>query len=166
MDNTENIKSEEEKPVVITETVLPKKKRKFSWTPARKAAFEKCIAARKQGIKPKVVPAILEKPVEKVVEQKQIKEESDSDDSLSLSSSSSESVTPTKKDRKKKSVKKVIRKQFHKINKQLEDMKKHLKKKPSIPRKTVKRLPPQEESDSDKEQSKPYSPPQPSYYFV
>ena len=39
----------------VVETVeKPKKaKRKFEWTPKRKAAFEKCVAARKSQIEPK-----------------------------------------------------------------------------------------------------------------
>ena len=57
---TENVNNTEtntpvSKPV---ETVEAKKKtkRKFEWTPKRKAAFEKCVAARKNQIqtKPKI----------------------------------------------------------------------------------------------------------------
>ena len=43
------------KTIEVAETVeKPKKqKRKFEWTPKRKAAFEKCVAARKCQIEPK-----------------------------------------------------------------------------------------------------------------
>ena len=41
---------------IVNETVLNKQKRKFTWTPARKAAFEKCVAARKNSVVKKVVP--------------------------------------------------------------------------------------------------------------
>ena len=41
-------------PVVVETVEKPKKqKRKFEWTPKRKAAFEKCVAARKCQIEPK-----------------------------------------------------------------------------------------------------------------
>ena len=43
------------KTIEVAETVeKPKKqKHKFEWTPKRKAAFEKCVAARKCQIEPK-----------------------------------------------------------------------------------------------------------------
>ena len=39
--------------VVETLEKPKKQKRKFEWTPKRKAAFEKCVAARKSQIEPK-----------------------------------------------------------------------------------------------------------------
>ena len=53
MDNTDKKTDKETVAVLPEETVSGKKKytRKFTWTPARKAAFEKCIAARKTGAK-------------------------------------------------------------------------------------------------------------------
>ena len=58
--STDNVNNTETKPSVSkpVETVEDKKKpkRKFEWTPKRKAAFEKCVAARKNKIqtKPKI----------------------------------------------------------------------------------------------------------------
>ena len=73
----------------VAETVeKPKKqKRKFEWTPKRKAAFEKCVAARKSQIEPKQ-------------KLKTIKEDDDSSISSadsSLSSSSEEYRKPRRK---------------------------------------------------------------------
>ena len=97
----------------VAETVeKPKKqKRKFEWTPKRKAAFEKCVAARKNQIEPKQ-------------KLKTIKEDDDSSISSadsSLSSSSEEYRKPRRKG---------LKKQFYRLKKDLiYNMKKHLKKK-------------------------------------
>jgi len=61
MDNNANNDKKSDKetvPVLPEETASGKKKytRKFTWTPARKAAFEKCIAARKTGAKTESKP--------------------------------------------------------------------------------------------------------------
>jgi hypothetical protein len=94
----------------VTETVeKPKKtKRKFEWTPKRKAAFEKCVAARKNQIQPK---------------RKTVRAEDSSDSSVtsSLSSSSEEYKKPKRKG---------LKKQFYRLKKDLiYNMKKQLKKK-------------------------------------
>jgi len=79
VNNTET-NTQVSKPV---ETVEAKKKtkRKFEWTPKRKAAFEKCVAARKNQIqtKPKIS-----------------KHDSSSSSDSDLSSSSSEEYKKTK----------------------------------------------------------------------
>ena len=87
-----------------------KQKRKFEWTPKRKEAFEKCVAARKNQIQ---VPK--EKP-----KNRKIYSSSSSDTSVS-SSSSEEYKRPKRKG---------IKKQFHKLKKDLiYNMKKSLQKK-------------------------------------
>jgi hypothetical protein len=61
MENTNDNDNKSESKVATSknnegaETVeKPKKqKRKFEWTPKRKAAFEKCVAARKNRLQPK-----------------------------------------------------------------------------------------------------------------
>ena len=94
----------------IVETVeKPKKaKRKFEWTPKRKAAFEKCVAARKNQIQPK---------------RKTVKDDESSVSSLESSiSSSSEEYRKLKR--------KGLKKQFYRLKKDLiYNMKKQLKKK-------------------------------------
>ena len=93
----------------VVETVeKPKKaKRKFEWTPKRKAAFEKCVAARKNQIQPK----------RKIVKD----DSSDSSVNSSLSSSSEEYKKPRRKG---------LKKQFYRLKKDLiYNMKKQLKKK-------------------------------------
>ena len=112
MDNAnDNVnKSEPKKDTVVVETVeKPKKqKRKFEWTPKRKAAFEKCVAARKNQLQPK--------------KQNKKKEEVSSSSDSSISSSSSEEY--------KKPKRKGLKKQFTKLKKDLlYSMKKQLKKK-------------------------------------
>ena len=99
-------------PVVVETVEKPKKqKRKFEWTPKRKAAFEKCVAARKNQLQPK--PKL-----------KTIKEEYESSVSTadsSLSSSSEEYKKPKRKG---------LKKQFYRLKKDLiYNMKKQLKKK-------------------------------------
>ena len=87
-----------------------KQKRKFEWTPKRKEAFEKCVAARKNQIQ---VPK--EKP-----KNRKIYSSSSSD--TSVSSSSSEEYKRPKRN--------GIKKQFHKLKKDLiYNMKKSLQKK-------------------------------------
>ena len=93
--------------------------RKFSWTPARKAAFEKCIAARKKGLKPKLPEAKPEakpqpdsepelmKP--KLKRQREVIEESSSSDD-ELSASSVESIkVPVKKRKSAKPKKQLLK---------------------------------------------------------
>ena len=55
IDNKSESKLSTSNPTEDVETVQkPKKqKRKFEWTPKRKAAFEKCVAARNSHIEPK-----------------------------------------------------------------------------------------------------------------
>ena len=88
-----------------------KQKRKFEWTPKRKEAFEKCVAARKNQIQvPKSKP-------------KDRKVYSSSSSDTSLSSSSSE-------EKYKKPKRKGIKKQFYKLKKDLiYNMKKSLQTK-------------------------------------
>ena len=89
-DNKTDSKLSTSKAVDSVETVeKPKKqKRKFEWTPKRKAAFEKCVAARKNQLQPKL---------------KTIKEDDSSVSSVdsSLSSSSEEYKKPKRKGLKK-----------------------------------------------------------------
>ena len=97
-DNKNDSKLSTSKATESVETVeKPKKqKRKFEWTPKRKAAFEKCVAARKNQIQPKL---------------KTIKEEDDSSVSSadsSLSSSSEEYKRPKRKG---------LKKQFYRLKK-------------------------------------------------
>jgi hypothetical protein len=145
-----------ETPKVPEETVSEKKKltRKFTWTPARKAAFEKCVAARKNGLQskptkkdePKVTESV-EKP--KLLKYKQ-EVESSSSDELS-SSSSDESIKPMKKKSKK------TKKQFKKLKNDLEKIKKQIQKKKRIVRKrkpkpkALQQIEASSESDSDSE---------------
>ena len=77
-DNKNESKVATSKNIEVAETVeKPKKqKRKFEWTPKRKAAFEKCVAARKSQIEPKV-------------KMKSIKEEKAEDDDSSVSTANS-----------------------------------------------------------------------------
>ena len=95
-DNKNDTKVSTSNSTVVAETVeKPKKqKRKFEWTPKRKAAFEKCVAARKSQIEPKQ-------------KLKTIKEEYDSSVSTadsSLSSSSEEYKKPRRKGLKNSSI--------------------------------------------------------------
>jgi hypothetical protein len=91
-----------------------KQKRKFEWTPKRKAAFEKCVAARKSQIEPKA-------------KLKSIKEEKDEDDS---SISTADSSLNSSSEEYKKPRRKGLKKQFYRLKKDLVyNMKKQLKKK-------------------------------------
>ena len=102
MDNasTENVNNTESKPPVskTVETVDAKKisKRKFEWTPKRKAAFEKCVAACKNQMQTKTKNSKMDQS-----------SSSDSD----LSSSSSEEY--------RKPNRRGLKKQFHKLKKDL-----------------------------------------------
>lgn len=52
-ESTEELKSNHETVSNLSNSNLnskPKQKRRFSWTPARRAAFEKCVAARKKSV--------------------------------------------------------------------------------------------------------------------
>jgi hypothetical protein len=102
IDNKNEAKVSMSKSIDVAETVeKPKKqKRKFEWTPKRKAAFEKCVEARKSQIEPKQ-------------KLKAIKEEDDSSVSTadsSLSSSSEEYNKPRRKG---------LKKQFYRLKKDL-----------------------------------------------
>lgn len=101
-DNTNDPNTLSSKTVETVEK--PKKqKRKFEWTPKRKEAFEKCVAARKNQIQVQVQP----KP-----KQKNRKIYSSSSSDTSISSSSSE-------EKYKKPKRKGIKKQFYKLKKDL-----------------------------------------------
>ena len=98
--STDNGNNNETKPSVSkpVETVEDKKKpkRKFEWTPKRKAAFEKCVAARKNQMQTKTKNSKMDQS-----------SSSDSD----LSSSSSEEY--------RKPNRRGLKKQFHKLKKDL-----------------------------------------------
>ena len=191
MDSTTNNNSETAPPNISNQTVLPKQKqkRKFSWTPARKAAFEKCIAARKKQLGSKVEksqpkvdnssPQPLPPPPPPKPTPETSKESSDSDsDSDALSSSSSEATPPPKRKvtKKKTITKRKLHKQFQRMKEELSaDMKKHLRKvkrerqRPPLPEpQPVYHPPPQyhqsyEEDQQDDEDDYPQSS---NYYFV
>ena len=107
MDNLDKKTDKEAVAVLPEETVSGKKKytRKLTWTPARKAAFDKCIAAQKTGAKTESKPESKPEPKpepEPEIKKPQLKrqkeviyESSSSEDELS--SSSSESIQPTPK---------------------------------------------------------------------
>ena len=98
--STDNVNNNETKPSVSkpVETVEDKKKpkRKFEWTPKRKAAFEKCVAARKNQMQTKTKNSKMDQS-----------SSSDSD----LSSSSSEEYRKPKR--------RGLKKQLHKLKKDL-----------------------------------------------
>ena len=177
MDNTDKKTDKETVAVLPEETVSGKKKytRKFTWTPARKAAFEKCIAARKTGAKteskpePKPEPKPETKPEpEPEIKKPQLKrhkeviyESSSSEDELS--SSSSESIQPTPKKYKSNKTKK----QFLRINKELENIKRAINK--TKPRAKPKReyTPQPIVSEDEVETETPITHKKiPSYYFI
>ena len=111
-DNTNDPNTLSSKTVETVEK--PKKqKRKFEWTPKRKEAFEKCVAARKNQIQVQVQPK---------QKQKNRKIYSSSSSDTSVSSSSSEEYKRPKR--------KGIKKQFYKLKKDLiYNMKKSLQPK-------------------------------------
>ena len=96
-DNANNTETNTQvsKPVETVE-VKKKPKRKFEWKPKRKAAFEKCVAARKNQIQTKPKNSKMDQSTS-----------SDSD----LSSSSSEEYRKPKR--------RGLKKQFHKLKKDL-----------------------------------------------
>jgi hypothetical protein len=102
-DNKNDTKVSTSNSTVVAETVeKPKKqKRKFEWTPKRKAAFEKCVAARKSQIEPKQ-------------KLKTIKEEEDDSSVSTADSSLSSSSEEYKKPRRK-----GLKKQFYRLKKDL-----------------------------------------------
>ena len=81
IDNKNDTKLSTSNTSVVAETVeKPKKqKRKFEWTPKRKAAFEKCVAARKSQIVPK-------QKLNSIKEEEEDSSVSTADSSLSSSS--------------------------------------------------------------------------------
>jgi hypothetical protein len=129
-----------------------KQKRRFKWTPARKAAFDKCVAARKKGIENKTkmedpkkddtvkdtteVIASADSSISKKMVvgnssssrsellQKKTKRNdvSFSSSESSSSESSSESVEIPLKTISKKN------RSYHKLEKEIRDLKKHVKK--------------------------------------
>ena len=153
------------------ETVSGKKKytRKFTWTPARKAAFEKCIAARKTGAKPESKPESKPEPEPepeikkpKLKRQKEVIYESSSSED-ELSSSSSDSIQPNPKKRESNKTKK----QFLRLNKELENIKRAINK--TKPRAKPKReyIPQPIESEDEVETETPITNKKiPSYYFI
>ena len=171
MDNNDKKTDKDAVVVLPEETVSGKKKytRKFTWTPARKAAFEKCIAARKTGAKPESKPESKPEPEPepeikkpKLKRQKEVIYESSSSED-ELSSSSSESIQPTPKKRKSSKTKK----QFLKLNKELENIKRAINK--TKPRAKPKReyIPQPIESEDEVETETPITNKKiPSYYFI
>jgi len=116
-DNKNDTKVSTSNRTEVAETVeKPKKqKRKFEWTPKRKAAFEKCVAARKSQIEPKA-------------KLKSIKEEKEEDDDSSVSTANSSLSSSSEEYRKPR--RKGLKKQFYRLKKDLiYNMKKQLKKK-------------------------------------
>ena len=93
--NNNETKPSMSKPVETVEDTK-KPKRKFEWTPKRKAAFEKCVAARKNQMQTKTKNSKMDQS-----------SSSDSD----LSSSSSEEYRKPKR--------RGLKKQFHKLKKDL-----------------------------------------------
>ena len=171
MDNNEKKTDKDAVAVLPEETVSGKKKytRKFTWTPARKAAFEKCIAARKTGAKPESKPESKPEPEPepeikkpKLKRQKEVIYESSSSED-ELSSSSSESIQPTPKKHKSSKTKK----QFLRLNKELENIKRAINK--TKPRAKPKReyIPQPIESEDEVETETPITNKKiPSYYFI
>ena len=116
--------NEEKKDENANETVSTQKtktKRRFNWTPAKRAAFEKCIAARKQKLANKdSKPTPQAQPQEqaenissntKKKHHKKRKYDSSSDsDSNSTSSSSSISIPPIRKSKLKRTIQRQIQK--------------------------------------------------------
>ena len=162
------------------------RKRKFTWTPKRKEAFQKCIEANKKRIalkneklsekkeskpeKPKqIVP---EEDKESVCSDSSSASECSSSSSSTSSSSSSCSSIPVKKKRRKpvtrpsstKKVKKAIKKSKQELLKSIHSIKKVLKKKPVIVE-TPKQSNTDEiyNSDSDSNSSYTYYP---SFKFI
>ena len=118
--------NEEKKDENANETVSTQKmktKRRFNWTPAKRAAFEKCIAARKQKLATKETKPAPQEQAEiissntntntntKKKHHKERKYDSSSDsDSNSTSSSSSISIPPIRKSKLKRTIQRQIQK--------------------------------------------------------
>ena len=177
MDNNDK-KTDKQSEALQPETVSVKKKltRKFSWTPARKAAFDKCIAARKKGLKPKspeVKPEVKPQPEPepelmkpKLKRQREVIDESSSSDD-ELSTSSAESIKPPVKKRKSTKTKK----QFLKLTQELQQLKRAInntkpKTKPRTkPKRKYIRSPIDSEDEVEAEAPTPVKT-HPSYYFI
>ena len=179
MDNDDK-KTDKQSEALPPETVSVKKKlsRKFSWTPARKAAFEKCIAARKKGLKPKsteakaeVKPQPQSKPAPELMKpklkrQREVIDESSSSDD-ELSTSSAESIKAPVKKRKSTKTKK----QFLKLSQELQQLKRAInntipKTKPRTkPKRKYIRTPIDSEDEVEAEGPTPVKA-LPSYYFI
>ena len=162
MDNNDKKTDKDAVAVLPEETVSGKKKytRKFTWTPARKAAFDKCIAARKTGAKPESKPESKPEPEPEI---KMPKLKSHKEVINELSSSSSESIQPTSKKHKSSKTKK----QFLRLNKELENIKRTINK--TKPRAKPKReyIPQPIESEDEVETETPITNKKiPSYYFI
>ena len=98
MDNTTDNDNTNATSTISSNTVetveKPKKqKRKFEWTPKRKEAFEKCVAARKNQIKAPII-----QPKQKI---RKTYSTSSSDSSVSSSSSEEKYIKPKRKGLKK-----------------------------------------------------------------
>ena len=95
-------------------------KRRFNWTPAKRAAFEKCIAARKQKLANKETkPTPQAQPQEqaenissntKKKHHKKRKYDSSSDSDSNSTSSSSISIPPIRKSKLKRTIQRQIQK--------------------------------------------------------
>lgn len=162
------------------------RKRKFTWTPKRKEAFQKCIEANRQRIKtkkqevvdlkPLPVKQIKEEDVESVSSesskssQKSISSSSTSSSSSSSSSDSSASTPPKKQKKVIKSKKRKVDiknkkpKEHKKVMKKLKSIHRTLKanqfKSPSL----TKQSEPTNNYESDSESY--YSSYQPSFCFI
>lgn len=93
-----------------------KRKRRFTWTPARKAAFEKCVRANQERKKHKSPPAdsqvdsVKNLPPSQLPKKVTLEESSsDSSETEDLSSDSDYEIVPRKKKRQKSSQKKLVR---------------------------------------------------------
>jgi hypothetical protein len=118
-----NEEKKDENAIETVSTQKTKTKRRFNWTPAKRAAFEKCIAARKQKLANKETkPTPQAQPQEQVENisshtntkkkhHKKRKYDSSSDsDSNSTSSSSSISIPPIRKSKLKRTIQRQIQK--------------------------------------------------------
>ena len=76
-----------------------KKKRQFTWTPARRAAFEKCVAANK-CIQNKKIPQGIPQ-IKRIVNEEEESSESDNETSSSIETISSEEEVEVRKPKKK-----------------------------------------------------------------
>lgn len=116
--------NEEKKDENTNETVSTQKtktKRRFNWTPAKRAAFEKCIAARKQKLANKdkkldpqtqlqEQPEIISTHTNSKKKHHKKRKYDSSSDSDSTSSSSSISIPPIRKSKLKRTIQRQIQK--------------------------------------------------------